>query len=61
MQSVITLRDPSIVAARMDLAEMASIVVVTINLFLSVSDQMLSSFHDNKLYNNIRLSSVNGI
>ena len=28
MESVITLRDPSIVAARMDLAEMASIAMV---------------------------------
>ena len=34
MQSVITLRDPSIVAARMDLAEMASIVLVTANFLL---------------------------
>ena len=34
MQSVITLRDPSIVAARMDLAEMASIVLVTSNFLL---------------------------
>ena len=31
MQSVITLRDSSIVAARMDLAEMASIAMVTMN------------------------------
>lgn len=34
MQSVVTLRDPSVVAARMDLAEMASIAVVTINFLL---------------------------
>ena len=34
MQSVITLRDPSIVAARMDLVEMASIVLVTMNVLL---------------------------
>ena len=35
MQSVITLRDPSIVAARMDLVEMASIVMVTVNFFFT--------------------------
>jgi len=34
MQSVKTLRDPSTVAARMDLVEMASFVLVTINFFL---------------------------
>jgi len=33
MQSVVTLRDPSIVAVRMDLVEMASIVPVTVNVF----------------------------
>jgi len=33
MQSVITLRDPSIVAARKDFVEMASIVLVTMNFF----------------------------
>jgi len=34
MQSVITPRDHSIVAARMDLVEMASIALVTINFFV---------------------------
>jgi len=33
MQSVIILRDPLIVAVRMDLVEMASIALVTINFF----------------------------
>jgi len=35
VQSVITLRDPSIVAARMDLVEMAAVVRVTINFFFT--------------------------
>ena len=35
MPPVSTRRDPSIVAARIDLVEMASIVLVTINLFFT--------------------------
>ena len=35
MQSVVTLRDPSIVAAMMDLVEMVSIVLVIINVFFT--------------------------
>jgi len=38
MQSVITLRGPSIVAARKDLVEMASIVLVTINYCFQQDD-----------------------
>ena len=34
MQSVVTLRDPSIVAAMMDLVETASVVPVTVYSFL---------------------------
>ena len=34
MKTVVTLRDPSTVAARMDLVEMASVVLVTINYFI---------------------------
>ena len=35
MQFVITLRDPSTATARMDLLEMASIVLVIINVFFT--------------------------
>ena len=34
MQSVVTLMDPSIVAAMMDLVEMVSVVLVTVYSFL---------------------------
>ena len=43
MQSVITLRDPSIVAARMDLVEMASIVLVTINFVAIIFFNMMTN------------------
>ena len=42
MQSVVTLRDPSIVAARMDLMEMVLIVLVTISLVLVNNEIMMN-------------------
>ena len=55
MQSVITLRDPSIVAARTDLVEIASIVLVTDYQEMSrspIAEQVLLLNDDNFDENN---------